>query len=178
MELANAKHAELIEARRRIRRRPDDQVPRWRRDRRRRHSSRRSARRSLTVQFFPVLCGSSFKNKGVQPMLDAVIDYLPSPGRSRRRSKDIRQVRPTKSSSNTTTPMPFVALAFKIMTDPFVGRLDLLPRLLRDARNQAPTSQYVQRQQRTHRPPASDARQPPRRNRRGLLAATSPPPSA
>ena len=68
---------------------------------------------TINVEFFPVLCGSAFKNKGVQMMLDAVIDYLPSP-------LDIPAI---KGVNPDTDDEPFAALAFKIMTDPFVGRL-------------------------------------------------------
>lgn len=77
---------------------------------------------TLTGQFFPVLCGSSFKNKGVKLLLDAVIDYLPSPtdigvikGLNKHTEKEI-DIIPDPSK-------PFVGLAFKIMTDPFVGKL-------------------------------------------------------
>jgi elongation factor G len=74
--------------------------------------------------FVPVICGSAFKNKGVQPMLDAVVDYLPSP-------LDIPSVSGTDTSKKEETIVerraddkePFAALAFKIMTDPFVGQL-------------------------------------------------------
>ncbi|RKP45093.1 elongation factor G [Cohnella endophytica] len=73
------------------------------------------------VKIFPVVCGSSYRNKGVQPMLDAVVDYLPSPldvpaikGHLDDGSETVRE------SSDTE---PFAALAFKIMTDPYVGRL-------------------------------------------------------
>ncbi|HEU8173442.1 TPA: elongation factor G [Streptococcus pneumoniae] len=77
---------------------------------------------TINVEFFPVLCGSAFKNKGVQLMLDAVIDYLPSP-------LDIPAIKGINPDTDTeeTRPAsdeePFAALAFKIMTDPFVGRL-------------------------------------------------------
>ncbi|HEW5681588.1 TPA: elongation factor G [Streptococcus pneumoniae] len=77
---------------------------------------------TINVEFFPVLCGSAFKNKGVQLMLDAVIDYLPSP-------LDIPAIKGTNPDTDAeeTRPAsdeePFAALAFKIMTDPFVGRL-------------------------------------------------------
>ena len=77
---------------------------------------------TLAFDFVPVLCGSSFKNKGVQPLLDAVIDYLPSP-------LDIPPVQGVKpgteevDSRETSDDAPFSALAFKIMTDPFVGTL-------------------------------------------------------
>ncbi len=70
--------------------------------------------------FFPVLCGTAFKNKGVQPLLDAVIDYLPSP-------LDIPgekgELDGEEYICKTTDDAPFVGLAFKIATDPFIGRL-------------------------------------------------------
>jgi len=74
------------------------------------------------LDFVPVLCGSAFKNKGIQPMLDAVIDYLPSPA-------DIENVRGVSvdnqepDSRPADDDAPFAALAFKIMSDPFVGSL-------------------------------------------------------
>jgi elongation factor G len=77
---------------------------------------------TLNFSFVPVLCGSAFKNKGVQPLLDAVVDYLPSP-------LDIPDVQGVKLDGETpdTRPAaddaPFSALAFKIMNDPFVGTL-------------------------------------------------------
>ncbi|HQS84750.1 MAG: elongation factor G [Alphaproteobacteria bacterium 16-39-46] len=77
---------------------------------------------TITRSFIPVLCGSAFKNKGVQPLLDAVVDYLPSPldippvqGLSL--DGDIEIARPASDSE------PLAGLAFKIMTDPFVGSL-------------------------------------------------------
>ncbi|MCS6962041.1 MAG: elongation factor G [Deltaproteobacteria bacterium] len=77
---------------------------------------------TISLNVFPVLCGSSFKNKGVQPLLDAVVDYLPSP-------LDIPPVRGTKyGNGDVIERKPFVdeplsALAFKILTDPYVGTL-------------------------------------------------------
>ncbi|EOT25675.1 elongation factor G [Enterococcus saccharolyticus] len=77
---------------------------------------------TLTVDFFPVMCGSAFKNKGVQLMLDAVIDYLPAPTDV----PAINGINP-KTDEETERPSsdeaPFASLAFKVMTDPFVGRL-------------------------------------------------------
>ena len=74
----------------------------------------------VTGKFFPVLCGTAFKNKGVQLLLDAVIDYLPSPldipGEPGERNGEPYRCQ-------TTDNAPFVGLAFKIATDPFVGRL-------------------------------------------------------
>ncbi|HEL2253955.1 TPA: elongation factor G [Streptococcus suis] len=77
---------------------------------------------TINVEIFPVLCGSAFKNKGVQLMLDAVIDYLPSP----LDIPAIKGVNPdtdAEEERHASDEEPFAALAFKIMTDPFVGRL-------------------------------------------------------
>ncbi|MDZ5474267.1 elongation factor G [Bacillus sp. 31A1R] len=77
---------------------------------------------TVNVEFYPVICGSAFKNKGVQKMLDAVIDYLPSP-------LDVPAIKGTlpDSDEEVTRPSsddePFSALAFKVMTDPYVGKL-------------------------------------------------------
>jgi elongation factor G len=78
-------------------------------------------RATIASQIVPVLCGSAFKNKGVQPMLDAVVDYLPSPmdvaptpGLTMKGEEIVR----TQDDAE-----PFAALAFKIMTDPYVGKL-------------------------------------------------------
>jgi elongation factor G len=77
---------------------------------------------AIAGAFVPVLCGSAFKNKGVQPLLDAVVDYLPSP-------VDVPDIRGVKVDSDepvvrrSSDDEPFAALAFKIMSDPFVGSL-------------------------------------------------------
>ena len=78
-------------------------------------------RATINVELFPVLCGSAFKNKGVQLMLDAVIDYLPAP-------TDIPSIKGTLEDGteverHAADEEPFAALAFKVMTDPFVGKL-------------------------------------------------------
>ncbi len=75
----------------------------------------------LAVEFFPVLCGTAFKNKGVKKMLDAVIDYLPSP-------LEVAEIKGTTDAGEEvivkpSDDEPFAALAFKVMTDPFVGKL-------------------------------------------------------
>ncbi len=76
---------------------------------------------TLAVELFPVLCGSAYKDKGVQQVLDAVIDYLPAP-------TDIPAIKGTDEDGNevdkhASDDEPFAALAFKVMTDPFVGKL-------------------------------------------------------
>ncbi len=77
---------------------------------------------TVTGKFYPVLCGSAFKNKGVQPLLDAVVDFLPSPS-------DVPAIKGTTLDGKTqiergcSDEEPFSGLAFKIMVDPFVGTL-------------------------------------------------------
>ena len=79
-------------------------------------------RRTIALEIVPMLCGSAFKNKGVQAMLDAVIDYLPSPiDVPPIKGTDANTGQPIERKSNDNEP--FAALAFKIMTDPFVGTL-------------------------------------------------------
>ncbi len=77
---------------------------------------------TIAVQFYPVLCGTAFKHKGVRKMLDAVIDYLPSP-------LDIPAIKgivpktEEETERHASDEEPFSALAFKVMTDPYVGKL-------------------------------------------------------
>ena len=77
---------------------------------------------TLSVKVIPVLCGSSFKNKGVQPLLDAIVDFLPAP-------TDVPAIKGVNPDSNAEDvrsaddEQPFAALAFKIMADPYVGKL-------------------------------------------------------
>jgi elongation factor G len=80
---------------------------------------------TLNFSFVPIITGSAFKNKGVQPLLDAVVDYLPSP-------KDIAQIEGTKLGTEDKVQVkfdnnePFTALAFKVANDPFVGSLTFI----------------------------------------------------
>ena len=80
---------------------------------------------TISGDFIPVFLGSAFKNKGVQPLLDAVVDYLPSP-------IDVAAIKGTKANSDevierrSADDEPFAALAFKIMNDPFVGSLTFI----------------------------------------------------
>ena len=85
------------------------------------HSAIRKA--TIAMEFVPVLCGASFKNKGVQALLDCVIDYLPSPVDVPPIEGHVPGDEEKKVSRPATDDAPFAALAFKIATDPFVGRL-------------------------------------------------------
>jgi elongation factor G len=105
-------------------------------------------RATLKMKLFPVICGSAFKNKGVQPLLDAVIDYLPSPldvppvkGKDPETGKEIDRPADDKA--------PFSALAFKIMTDPFVGQLTFIR--VYSGRLQQGDSVYISGRSRTER---------------------------
>src|SRR5687768_4574554 len=84
---------------------------------------RRALRKStIGGEVVPVLCGSAFKNKGVQPMLDAVVDYLPSPvDIPPTKGMDVKGIEELERAADDTEP--FSALAFKIMSDPHVGKL-------------------------------------------------------
>jgi elongation factor G len=87
---------------------------------------RASLRKStIALKLFPVVVGTAFKNKGVQPLLDAVVDYLPSPIDA----GEVKGINPDNGETITRQPAdnePFSALAFKIMADPFVGQLTFI----------------------------------------------------
>ena len=85
-----------------------------------RHAVRQATIRGAVV---PVLCGAAFKNKGVQRLLDAVVDYLPSPTEVPAIRGHLPHHDETPATRPSTDEAPFAALAFKIMTDPYVGRL-------------------------------------------------------
>ena len=120
------------------------------------------AQRAGEAAFVPVICGSAFKNKGVQPLLDAVVDFLPSP----LDVPSIQGLDPDKPEGSepiierpAADDAPFSALAFKIMTDPFVGQLTFF-RVYSGVLTSGST--HLQRDQaahRAHRPPPEDARQ-------------------
>ncbi|MHB0914613.1 MAG: elongation factor G [Thermoleophilia bacterium] len=77
---------------------------------------------TIDINITPVLCGTAFKNKGVQPLLDSILDYLPSP----LEVPPIKGINPATGAEDTRTAddsEPFAALAFKVMSDPFVGKL-------------------------------------------------------
>ena len=103
---------------------------------------------TLGFSFVPITTGSAFKNKGVQPLLDAVIDYLPSP-------KDIGSIEATKLNSEDKLEMkfddsePFSALAFKVANDPFVGSLTFIR--IYSGKIQAGTSVYNSSKEKTER---------------------------
>ena len=103
---------------------------------------------TLSFNFVPITTGSAFKNKGVQPLLDAVIDYLPSP-------KDIGSIEATKINSEEKLQMkfddnePFSALAFKVANDPFVGSLTFIR--IYSGKLQAGTSVYNSSKEKSER---------------------------
>jgi elongation factor G len=117
--------------------------------------------RTIACEIQPMLCGTAFKNKGVQRMLDAVIDFLPSPV----------DIPPVKGVDEATTKLErkaddnekFSALAFKIMTDPFVGQLTFF-RVYSGVINRATPCTTRSREEGASRPYSADARQPARRN--------------
>ncbi|KAI4454052.1 translation elongation factor g-related [Holotrichia oblita] len=76
---------------------------------------------TIEMRFTPVICGSSFKNKGVQPLIDAIVDYMPAPTDV----PNIRGVTPNgkEEERQSSDNAPFAGLAFKVATDPFIGRL-------------------------------------------------------
>ena len=140
-------------------------------------------RATLDLKVTPVLCGSAFKNKGVQPLLDAIVELLPSPlevppmigyettnkgtGEQRRRgdpqARRLGAVRGPRVQGDGR---------------PVRRQADLLPRLLGQAHRRQPGAQRDQRQDRAHRPAADDARQPSRGDRGVATRATSSPASA
>ena len=131
--------------------------------------SRRCIRKgTIDFHFVPVMCGSAFKNKGVQPLLDAVVDYLPSPldippvegHRSRNRT--------TKSSVPPDDKAPFAGLAFKIMDDPFVGSITFVRVYSGTMTSGTGVLNSVKDKTRARRPHAADACEQPRRHQGSL----------
>ncbi len=129
--------------------------------------------RTIAGEIHPMLCGSAFKNKGVQRMLDAVIDFMPSPvdippvpGHRRRRQADL---------ARRADDEKFSALAFKLMTDPYVGQLTFVRVYSGILKSGRLGLQPDPRQEGAHRPDPADARQPARRDQGNPAPATSPP---
>ncbi|MEJ2679194.1 MAG: elongation factor G, partial [Gemmatimonadota bacterium] len=102
---------------------------------------------TLSGRIVPVLCGSAFKNKGVQQLLDAVIDYLPSPVDVRAIEGHLPHHDETKAERHAADDEPFAALAFKIATDPYVGKLTFF----RVYSGSLPAGSYVYNATRDHR---------------------------
>ena len=123
------------------------------------------ARRRSTSRVTPVLCGSAFKNKGVQPLLDAVIDYLPSP----LDVPPVHGIDPRTENELSRRPAldePFAALAFKVMSDPYVGKLTYIRVYSGQMKQGDRVAEHDDRQDRARRPHPPDAREPPRGARR------------
>ena len=118
------------------------------------------------------MCGSAFKNKGVQPLLDAVVDYLPSPldippVKGIVPGKDKEVARPADDKA------PFAGLAFKIMDDPVRGLDHLRARLFGHGHARHGRAQFGEGQERTRRPHAADACQSAAKTSRKRSPATS-----
>ncbi len=115
---------------------------------------------TIAVEFFPMFCGSAFKNKGVQPLLDAVVDYLPSP-------IDVPAIKGIDAKTeaeivrNADDNEPLSMLAFKIMNDPFVGSLTFCRIYSGKLVKGVAAREHGQGQARAHRPHAADAFQHP-----------------
>ena len=114
----------------------------------------------ITGAFYPVLCGSAFKNKGVQPLLDAVVDYLPSP-------LDVPPIKGIDDKGNEVVRKPddkepMSLLAFKIMDDPFVGTITFCRIYSGTLHERHRRHQLDQGTQGAHRPHAADACEQPR----------------
>ena len=108
----------------------------------------------------PVLSGSAFKNKGVQPLLDAVVDFLPAPDRGAGDpGHEARTDRRADGAEVFQTTSPFSALAFKIMTDPFVGTLSFIRIYSGVLESGSYVMNTVKGTARAHRPHPGDARQ-------------------
>ena len=126
---------------------------------------------TLAMKFVPVICGSAFKNKGVQPMLNAVIDYPADPARRAAptwASRRATRRRPATSPARPMTRSPSPALAFKIMNDPFVGSLTFTRIYSGTLKKGDQMLNSTKEQARARRPHDDDARDQPRRDRRGL----------
>ena len=113
-----------------------------------------------------MLCGSAFKNKGVQPLLDAVVDYLPSP-------VDVPAIKGIDEDGNEVVRKaddkePLALLAFKIMDDPFVGTITFCRIYSGMLLSRHRRHQFDARPQGAHRPHAADACEQPRRHQGSL----------
>ena len=130
---------------------------------------------TVAVRMIPVCCGTSYRNKGVQELLDAIVDYMPSP----LDIPAIDGVNPNTDEEEVRHPsddQPFSALAFKIATDPYVGKLCFFRVYSGHDGLRQHGVQHQQAPERAPRPHPADARQPPRGHRRPSIPATSPPP--
>ena len=139
---------------------------------------RRAVRKAtLAGAITPVLCGASFKNKGVQKLLDAVIDYLPSPTDKPPVTGHLPNHDEHFVERGPTDDEPFSALVFKIMTDPFVGRLAFFRVYSGILEAGSHILNATQGQEGAHRPPPADARQQARGGGRSSARATCGAPS-
>ena len=122
---------------------------------------------TVTSAFYPMMCGSAFKNKGVQPLLDAVVEFLPSPAdREAFKAIDIKTGEETVRRPLDTEPLSM--LAFKIMDDPHVGSITFCRVYSGTVRVRHGARQHHARQERACRPHVPHARRRPRADRGGV----------
>ena len=127
---------------------------------------RRAIRKAtIAMEFVPVLCGASFKNKGVQALLDAVIDYLPAPIEVPAIKGHLPHHDETFEERPVNDEAPFAALAFKIATDPFVGKLTFFRVYSGVLKSRLVRLQRDEGQARARRASAPDAREQARGDR-------------
>ncbi len=130
---------------------------------------------TIDLKVFPVICGSAFKNKGVQTLLDAVVDYLPSP----LDKPPVEGINPSTSGQKIEVRKaddsePLSALVFKIINDPF-GKLCFIRIYSGSLKTGDTIAESAHRQDRSRGPPGEDARQQARRHYRDSTPATSAP---
>ena len=123
-------------------------------------------KQTIACEMVPMLCGSAYRNKGVQMMLDAVIDYMPSPV-DIPPIKGVNPVTGEEDERKASDSEPFSALAFKIMADPFVGKLAFF-RVYSGTWIRSYVYNSTKGQEGQNRTNPADARQQERRNQQGL----------
>ena len=160
VDLANEYREKLLDAVSDVRRRHYGGLSGGQGDRRRTRIRKAIRKATIANEMVPVTCGTSYRNKGVQKLLDAIVDYMPAPTDV----PAIKGVNPKTDEEEDRHPSddePFSALAFKIMTDPYVGRLSFFRVYSGHADHRFLRAQQREEPEGAHGPYSADARQPP-----------------